>query len=669
MSGQEDLFIPQTPKNIPVRPPNKGIIGHLPSQGIPPEACLEAKNVLFTQGGFKRRPPFVEESSRGTVTYDRIDAIGVMWTIGGDQDQWIIDEKFMYTLQGGGGGFTAQYWTYTSGSVSASGTTVEGTSTAWLTSSLAVGDIFACGSDAIEITGVNSSTSLTLASTLTTSYNTTDYAIRRAFAEGPIDWCYGPNKVWFADGSREATYWDGSAFGLNDTSGYDPYTVGFWKKRLWYGRTQEGTSDYRARIRWSLATDNTSFPSENYVDLLYTPGVMRKILPMGDLLYLYFSDALYVGRPSNGAYPVEFQQIPTGGIGLLGKQAIAEGLDGHYFVGTDDIYFISQAEFRPIGTPVVQRTIELCAHPDYIKVKPDFKNERIVFGFPEGEKEISKLWSYFYKIGSWSYDDITCDAIGYADMVATITWDTVMVSPYTSGDVSVTASVDSNKVTGTGTAWAANVSAGDYLFIDNDSDGFYETEREISSVTSDTELIVTTALSSDYANVSYRIVASDQTWEDLPYTTWDTIRGQEGLKGDFFISKNKKLYQLDDTGGEDFGTDSINIEYTTGDLDLGVPDTKKTFTRLSLKLTEVQTEDITFKVYGSTDRGSSWKTLSPSAGLVLAAGLDEVKCNFRLRGSLVRFKITSSSVVGPYIVSELVYRVKTSGQEVPARNA
>jgi hypothetical protein len=666
MSTAENLFIPESPKNVPVRPPNKGMMKHLPSQAIPPEACLDAKNVYFTLGGMKRRPPFIEDASEGTVTYDRIDAIGVMWQLTGDQDQWLIDDKFFYTIGGAGNGFTGQYWSYTSGSVSASGTAVVGTSTAFNTSSVLVGDVFAIGTTEVEIAAVNSTNSLTLSSSLSTSYNTTDYAVRRAFSAGPVDWCYGPNKVYFADGTREATYWDGSSFTVNDSNDRFPYAIAYWRKRLWYGRTQEGTSDYRYRVRWSYTTDESVFASTSYIDLPYTPGKIRKILPMGNLLYVYFSDAIYVGRPSNGTYPVEFQKIETGSIGLIGKQAITPALDGHYFVGTDDIYFISQARFERIGIPIVSETIDKCEEPDYIKVAPDIKNERIVFGFPEADKEIVKLWSFFYKTKSWSYDEVNCDAIGYADMIATVTWDNIMSTPYTSGTVTVTASADSDRMVGNGTVWASEISSGDYVFIDRDGDGFYETERIVSNVVSDTAIDVSVDFTSDFTTASYRIVASDQTWEDLPYTTWDTIRGIEGTRGDFFIGKNLKLYKLQSTGSQDFGTQSINLNYTTGDLDLGAPDTKKTFTRLSLKLREPATEDISFTISGSTDRGDTWKNLGT---VTLAAGLDEVKANFRLRGSLVRFRITSSSTVSPYIISELVYRMKASGQEVPVRNA
>lgn len=677
MSDPSGMFIPSRLKNIAVRPPNKGMFCHLPAQAIPKEACLVAKNIHFTPGGARRRPEWTEDAANGTISYTRIDGIGVIWDTSGDQDAFVIDDKFFYIVGGGDEGFTGKYWTYTSGTASATNTDVTGIGTAWNTSSIQVGDVIVldangsgAGPEAVTIAAINSTNSITANTTFTTTYTTADYEIRRAFAAGPVDWAVGLNEVLFADGQRELYYYDpdSDAFANYTSDGYAPSTVAYWRKRVWIGRTQESGNDYRYRVRWSGVSNTQSFTTSDYIDLPYTVGLIRKILPMGNLLYVYFSDAIYIGRPSNSTYPVEFQRVETGGIGLIGTRAITPWFDGHFFVGQDDVYYISQAGLDRIGTPVVSKTIELCQYPDYIYAAPDPKNSRIVFGFPEDQQEITKHWSYFYKTKSWSYDDIECDSLGYAEFVESITWANIMDAPYTSGSVTVDISADSDRLTGVGTVWASDVSSGDYVFIDTDADGIYETQRTVSSVVSDTAINVSVDFTSDITTSNYRIVASDQTWEDLPYSSWDTIRGEEGFSGDLYFGRGIRLYKLNESGSLDDATNPISMEYTTGDLDLGAPNTNKVFTRLSIKTASDVTADTTFHIFGSTNRGRTWKTLSPAAGVTISQDTDETKCDFRIMGSLVRFKITSTSQVNPYVISELVYRVRPIGEETPGRD-
>lgn len=676
MSDAKSLFVPSSPKNIAVRPPNKGMIRHLPAQAIPKEACLVAKNIYFTPGGAKRRPAWQEDAANGTVSYTRIDGIGVIWDTSGDQDAFVVDDKFLYTVGGAGEAFTGVYWTYTSGNANASGTSVTGIGTKWDASSLDVGDVIVldadgsgAGPEVVTIAGVNTSNDITVGSTFSTTYTTADYEIRRAFAAGPVDWAVGLNKVFFADGARELYVYNASGtFEGLTTDGYVPSTVAYWRKRVWIGRIQETSADYRSRIRWSSVSDVSDFTSTDYIDLPYTVGKIRKILPMGNLLYIYFSDAIYVGRPSNGTYPIEVQRVETGGIGLIGLHAIAPWFDGHYFVGQDDIYYVSQAGMKRIGTPIVADTIEQCEYPDYIYVAPDPKNERIVFGFPKDQQEISRLWSFFYKTNSWAYDDIKCDSLGYADFIESVTWANIMNAPYTSGSVTVDISADSDRMTGAGTVWASEVSSGDYVFVDKDGDGVYEIKRTVSNVVSDTAINVTVDFTTDVTAADYRIVASDQTWEDLPYTSWGTIRGVEGASGDLYFGKGVRLYRMGENGYLDDHSDPVSLEYTTGDLDMGAPNRNKIVTRLSLKTKDAVPEDVVFHIYGSTNRGQTWKTLSPAAGVTIDAETDETKCDFRLMGSLMRFKITSTSSVVPYTISEIVYRVRGAGEEVPERD-
>jgi len=110
---------------------------------------------------------------------------------------------------------------------------------------------------------------------------------------------------------------------------------------------------------------------------------------------------------------------------------------------------------------------------------------------------------------------------------------------------------------------------------------------------------------------------------------------------------------------------SLNVEVLieTGDFDFGTPDTDKVALRLSVKLKEAVGEDLSFNVFYSTDEGSSW-TQTRGRALTIPAGDKENAVDFRARGSSLRFRLTSSSVVGEWTIREIVLRVSGSGREI-----
>jgi hypothetical protein len=124
------------------------------------------------------------------------------------------------------------------------------------------------------------------------------------------------------------------------------------------------------------------------------------------------------------------------------------------------------------------------------------------------------------------------------------------------------------------------------------------------------------------------------------------------------------MFTLTTSGSRDSGDTLINVELLTGDMDFDVPDQQKFVNRVTLKMGENVDEDVAFVVQCSKDRGSTWKSLGT---LTVPSGSDEGKVDFRMRGSMLRFRLTSSSEVEPYTVSELVFRLKSGGLEVQGR--
>lgn len=678
MANEQSLFVPDSPRNFTIRPLIRGMVLNAPSNGIDDAALLDAKNVWITEEGIQRRGGYYAERSEGSATYPRLQDVGVLYKSDGTQVRFVIDDKFLYSL--GDTSWTGQYWTYSTGTITATAgsTSVTGAGTTWTGQDIIAGDKIVLdadgsgnGPETCEVESVDGDTAITLTAAAANSHGAgSDYVIRRAFAASNpylVDWCMVKNRALFADSTRELYSYNGTAFTSYTSNDYVPTCVAWWKSRLWIGRISESGTDERNRLRWSQVSDTTDFQADNWMDLLECRGAIRRIIPNGNLLHIYFSDGLYIGRPAVSPYPISVQKLETGGIGLVGMKAVVPYLDGHFFVGQDDIYYVSQAKIERIGQPIVKKSIALCKHLWRVYASIDPKNSRVVFGFPVDNEDIENIWSFNYKTGAWSYDEMSCTLLANSEFISSITWNNLMTAPYETGTVDVTSG--SAILTGNGTSWSSNVVVDDYIEVDYEGDGTYSTYGIVSSVDSDTQITADSAFAGTGATVSYRITSSGQTWGDIPYPTWGSIQEPEGFGGDLYLGKNLSLYVSNPNGDSDYGTDNIPISFTTKDFDHGMADQKKIWTRLSFKTTERLTADTAFIIYGSVDRGLTWKELSPPGGVTLLSDDDEVKVNFRLKGSTARFQITSAAVIEPWTISEIVLRARSGGLEVQGRDA
>lgn len=255
-----------------------------------------------------------------------------------------------------------------------------------------------------------------------------DYEIRRRFnvnSKYLLDWTTVDNVLLIADHTRPLYSYTGAVLSIYDSDLiYIPGCVTFFKDRLWIGNIIESGVYYRYRIRWSSPTDHTSFDAADYLDLPYTVGMLKRLVPMGQVLVAYFADAIYIGRKSNLVdLPYAFYGIETGGIGLIGARAVTTALNGHFFVGADDVYYLSINGLKKLECPVADPMITECANPDWIYVVADPNNERIILGFPEGTGYISKVWMYSYRTKQWSYEDVTATCLSNPLLDLGLTWD------------------------------------------------------------------------------------------------------------------------------------------------------------------------------------------------------------------------------------------------------
>lgn len=418
-----------TPRILPFRPLNGGMRRDIAPTEISPAECYTAANFMVGTKGPQRAHAPVAEFGGNAVPYPPVYGYEILYKTDGTQLIVMWDTKFMYTATTSA--LTPKYWTYSVGTAKTSGALLVASATANFTGATAwvrSGDTVSVGAGAsLEVLGLSAVTSseiLTLGSVPTLPHAAgSAYQVRRAFNTAApffVDVTTVSSKLVFADSVHPMMSFDGTTFGIyDDDLQWVPSAVGFFGDRLYAGRIISGGVDYRQRLMWSKALDRTDFGTfgiEHFVDRPYAPGALRRIVPLGAFLALYFEDSIDIGRTYTGAsdrLPLAFERLQTGGIGIVGMKAVRPWLDGHFFVGQDNIYYLGiQGGFEKIGTPVIRETINACEHPYAIWVMPDIKNDRVVFGFPESTATMAKLWSFDYKAKAWSYEERSATALG-----------------------------------------------------------------------------------------------------------------------------------------------------------------------------------------------------------------------------------------------------------------
>lgn len=683
-----------TNQNMPIRPLNKGMVRNLPSQSLEAGAVLKAGNFNITTNGLEARGGFtplttpienvldtynncfnyISGDVQNTFLYNMKDGQSELLTVTNKALYKIDKDDGTYTRISFSGSFEAvSASVYDSDKIEITQLVSDGFNQAFVTlydnsiddpikEQLRVGDyitygeqiglIYSLESDdtyhRIRIKVDNTIEWLTASGTMYAELNfqvQDNHKIDHAFVAG-----ISSNSVVFtANRGRALAYYDNlgvlAVVPIDSTSNVDSEydvtitdcTVSRWfKDRLWIANTIEDGGVYRQRVRWSDATTylsyNTAytFSPENYIDLNDSTGEILAIYPMGELLVVYCSDAIYYGHQTNlTGLPYAFTKLNTPNVGLVGQSAITPWIDGHYFVAQDEIYFMSSAtSLQPIGITVGDLTIDKCYNKAGIDVRPDPDNSRILFLFPEyiGESDIDKLncspflWSYNYKTGGWSY----------------------LEASYTLSN---------------------GIKDYNYYFSSISSSMLYE---EASSWQDQIDL----------DPVGDGVTATINNWNTWKanYATWTSLKDgelsdQTLLYGLLFRDETTQVlttqfYIEMDTGYNDvLGVNQTSSPVTKSlespDYDFGIPDDNKQINRFSLKVQEHVSDNTYFDVWVSTNRG---KTYKPIGGLYIKADEDEGKINFRSKGSTFRFKLESSDL-NKTTINEIVIRLSQRGEE------
>lgn len=432
---------PSSVKNVVIAPLNKGMVLDQASQLLEDGAFVRLEGVLTTPAGLRRIPGYIAYANSEASPY-RVQDYVTVWNENGDTVGLLVTDKVLYVVSGITG-LTEVSWAYSTGTVTVAGSVnVTGAAgAAWTTNDIMPGDLFRVGSEESVIKTVDSATGITLEAggTITNHAGGTSYSIQRSFTPGRcslVDTVVFNGKLLIADGKHELLVYDSDLATLDFYSKPDtkfpssnpfvPNVVTTFMDRIWVANVEDAVDGVQTqRIRWSNLADQTDFSTvTSYLDLHFLSGEIRKMMPFGDRLAVYFDDGIYLGVPTNYPLaPLRFDKVETGGIGISGPHAVCSWLNSHYFVGQDDAYMLDSDGVRSIGSTVRKESMQICLNPVFSYVVADPANSSIVFGLPTDNEWIQNFWYYEYRTKAWSYVAVfNCKMIANPIITQKLTW-------------------------------------------------------------------------------------------------------------------------------------------------------------------------------------------------------------------------------------------------------
>jgi hypothetical protein len=439
---------PKDPEYIEVGPLVNGMVRNKDSQSLDTGELLTMKNFHAEPSGPRRRPGSITFAGGTAVTYAPVRDLFALFKGDGSQRVGVLDSRFLYLKSGAL--FFRQGYTYSTGTMKTSGPLLVAVGGAnFSTANILAGDYAllkpGASQQELQVASRLTKSVLQLASTPSPGpyAGGSAYKVYRAFnyagnsrwvdyAVAPVSRTSGQPRLALADGRRPLWGWDGSTLTAWAASlTFIPLTVCYFQDRLFAGNIIEGGNTFRRRIRWSTTLDSTAFiasPDTQWIDRPYGDGELLKLLPLGKLLAVFYSDGMDIGRPSNIAgdvMPLSYEQLNTGGSGLVGMKAAVKFYDGIYCALEDGFYFLDSSGFVNVGEPIWKYATEAVANMQGTFVAVDWRNRCVVFGVPlDDGTNIGKLWIYNYETKKWSWDDVPCTMLGLYLEGQAPTWDT-----------------------------------------------------------------------------------------------------------------------------------------------------------------------------------------------------------------------------------------------------
>lgn len=179
------------------------------------------------------------------------------------------------------------------------------------------------------------------------------------------------NNYFFSNGVTDLNYWDGSrptSSLVTAAGGYSGpaqlcgrYVCGF-AGRIFIAYTTE-TSVHTQRVRWCGNTtpfnwDTTAGVGAGSVDLADTPGRITGMCVLGDQLFVFKEDAIYIGRETGDpTYPIVFATQLRVGC-LAGQTGQAIDPNTVVFLGRDNVYMLSGGQTKSLGDRIVPKLFD-----------------------------------------------------------------------------------------------------------------------------------------------------------------------------------------------------------------------------------------------------------------------------------------------------------------------
>lgn len=605
------LVEPQKPTDIPIRP-LRGMRRDLESNVIPVGRFFSVQNMLARVNGLERRPAVVDYMSGAVVmTFPPVRSLSTLWLLDGTQYTNIIDAKMLYYLSGVS---NLVKHTYTTGTVTCTivggvtrATGAGGTLWATAASDLKVGDIFYSAS----LTGtrkwgvikaINSDTQLDLETDEGTASAGSSYEIRRAITTnaGLFPQTLSLNgELLIVDGRREVRSFDPDA----STTAF-----GYFSTDATYDLYPHCLTLFKDRLFFGRTVENGG-TEDNRQRVRWTTTLDHTVLPA----------LQFVDKPETGGFIrrlVNFENT----LMLYMSDALWIGRMTN-FGDQLPVAFDTRLETGGVG----------------------LVGDRAVLPYLGGHFMVLDDNIYFLNPSNYSLE-----AIG---------------DPIRS------------------------------LFF-SDPDGLWSTQIEADPAR-DRLLFTQPSVSGGFSRIfSFDYRTKEWTFEENPGSFLGRARITQALTYDTWLSGAPYTYDTglgifpsydamgspelprvyvgyDDTLryygdatvlADSAPTGNVEIILESGDFDYGSLDDERIHLRLSVKLREAVSANVTIDVFVSTDEGSNWKQVS-GRPLIIETGELENYVNFRARGSVFRYKLVCSSQAPVYAFKEIVLRVVGAGVE------
>jgi len=199
---------------------------------------------------------------------------------------------------------------------------------------------------------------------------------------------------------------------------------------LMLGFTEESSTAYPRRVRWSAMGNGESHPAENYKDFRKTSDWIVALRNLGTRQVIYKERSISFMDYVGGALVFDVDENYVTGIGPLNEACIVLFEEEHIFLGFDlNIFAFNGIDYRPISDNIKNLIKNL--HPDYKKnacgmlVKEENK---IVWAVPRAGDTTNKTLIIFDTKDQtfWVKDNepIGISCLGSALLEASYTWDT-----------------------------------------------------------------------------------------------------------------------------------------------------------------------------------------------------------------------------------------------------